>query len=239
MFDLKFSAVYLVVLALLVAGLWYNLNYKKRKNTEVVSRGSPSSKPAGSNIADITLTEAAPTLGVPVTGRQPWHGGEHILTCDVTFDGFLAANTGEGKEGHLVVMTRATLAAVESCQYRGIGWIAGSIYQNEIPPPFGIVDLTKRALCESWQNGAKPSEDWPFLKPESVTPTLQDGKTYKVVYHSLPVEDGWIVNFQMGDYYSRNMKDDNMNVDRNEQAIAFALLGKGQVRIQNIVSTWF
>ena len=189
-------------------------------------------------LPDLHFDDGAPGIvQVADTGRMT-NLTRHRLECDVTFNGFLDANTGDGKEGHFVVQTRSTLANIPAGNFRGIGWIAGSLWQHGESAPFGIGDFTKRACIEDWQNGMKPSEDWPFLKPESVTPALEDGRTYHVVFQSFPTPGGWLTQLQMGDFNSGPVHSDNQNIDPAEQAVAFAALGKGRVSLTNIVSVW-
>ena len=199
---------------------------------------SPGPLPSTMPLPDVSFDNGAPGIvQVADTGRQSDQTC-HRLECDVTFDGFLEANTGDGKEGHLVIQTRSTLANIPSGNFRGIGWIAGSLWQHGEPAPFGIGDFTKKACIEDWQNGAKPSEDWPFLKPQSVTPPLEDGQTYHVVFTSEPAPGGWATRLWFGNFDSGIILSDNQNIDPNEQAVAFAALGKGRVRLTNIVSIW-
>ena len=206
--------------------------------------------PAGSTtrLPDIEFADGVPTAGLPMiapnvvafadTGRAPTASG-HRLECDVTFLGFLAANTGNGKEGHLVVQTRSTLANLPTGNFRGIGWIAGSLWQQGQPAPFGIGDFTRRACIEDWQNGQLPFPDWPFLKPASVTPRLKDGYSYHVVFECKPAPGGWMARLRFGNFNSGWIASDNNNIDEREQAIGFAALGRGRVRLANIKSTWY
>ena len=192
---------------------------------------------------DGTPTSFSPTRVAPgvvacsFTGRRPGDV-RHRLECDVVFEGFLDANTGDGKEGHLVVMTRSTLENIPTGQFRGIGWIAGSLWQHGEPAPFGIGDFTRRACIEDWQNGSLPSPDWPFLKPLSVCPPLEDRRTYHVIFESEPTSRGWAARFRIGDFDSGPIPSDNRNIDPAEQAVAFCALGKGRVSLINIASTW-
>lgn len=202
--------------------------------------------PGTSHLPNLAFSSGAPTTpGVPLvtpavvgiadTGRRGQR--RHRLECDVTFDGFLDANCGDGREGHFVVMTRATLAGVATGDFRGIGWIAGSLWQGSERPPFALGDFTKCAAIESWQNGLN-AHGWPWIKPGSLSPQLVDGRTYRVVFESEPVPGGWMARLRVGDFDSGPVFDDNPNIDAEEQAIAFAALGASEVRVENVVSTW-
>ena len=224
----------LVVVAVFVAALVAFL-LSRRKNKQDAPQSVTNVTTA--HIPDVTFEDGAPGIVQHAdTGRKAGQM-KHRLECDVSFEGFLGANTGDGKEGHLVIMTRATLANIPSGNFRGIGWIAGSLWQGG-GAPFGIGDFTQRGCIEDWQNGAKPSEDWPFLKPQSVTPRLEDGHSYHVIFTSEPAPGGWITRLWFGDFDSGPIPSDNINIDLSEQAVALVAIGKGRVRVMNMVSTW-
>lgn len=169
------------------------------------------------------------------TGRKPGYD-VHRLECDLKMTSFLEKNTGEGKEGHFVVMTRASEPGFHSGNFRGNGWIIGSLWQGEAPP-FGLPDFTKRACIEDWQNGINP-EGWEFLKPKSLSHQLEDGKTYRVVYTSEKVEGGWNLSFSIDGFQSGPIFSDNQNVPVDSEVIIFASLGDGEISLTNISSTW-
>lgn len=174
----------------------------------------------------------------PDTGRTAAHLTRHRLECDVTFEWFMDANTGDGREGHIAVQTRTTPAGLRTGDFRAVGWIAGSLWQGAERPPFDLGDFTRCAGIESWQNGANPP-GWPWVKPESVLPGLRDACTYHVVFESAPLPGGgWSLRLRVGEKDTDIVLDDNPNVDPLEQAVAIAALGAGSVRFDNIISTW-
>ena len=234
LFAAAFGACVLIAVLLLIR--------KTKKDSPPASTPAPSAL----SLPDIEFVDEAPSAGLPCaapnivafadTGRRSGHT-HHRIEFDVTFVDFMAADHGEG---HLAIMTRATLPALLTTLYRGIGVIAAaSLYGGKDAAPFPFPQPLVNSFCtESWQNGALPRPDWPFLKQESVVPGLEDGATYHVVFTCEPVPGGWMTRLQADDRPSVPVFDDNQNIDPAEQAIAMASMGRGTVRLSNIVSVW-
>ena len=184
--------------------------------------------------SEIVLDHAGQIVPFASTGRKP---GQNTLTLrfQVVFEDFFKCVP----DGHIGVMLRARLSAIQTAQYRGHGLIFGRFHNNSFSTR-NLPDLQPIAVPETWSVGDEPPGFEPLLSV-GVTPNLKDWTPLDVEVRSQ--QDPNRIGYTLSPT-SVDLIDVNPSIDMAQEAIAFFDVADGKVtcpyavRITNPTAVW-